>query len=151
MTKSHMLEFSLEDVTNDPFLWEHTDPVRPHLNVDFKTALGRGVFGLRDREGNFKAFLCWAKTTDVPKNEKELNSFTSAKGKIAVPYTVWSFEKGAGRRIIQMTLDFFRNTQTANRVVTLSPPSEMARVFHLRNKANELYASREFVNFEYTF
>lgn len=144
------MKYTLELVTNRPELWESSDPVRPDLSSKFKSATGREVFGLKDTSGTWQAFMCFARTSDVPVDVEELDRFTSAKGDVAVPYTVWSFEKGAGRTIINEVLSKFRkNPGGVSRVVTLSPPTSMARKFHLRNNAFELRVNNETVNFEY--
>jgi hypothetical protein len=137
-------------VTDKPDLWKDKDPVRPELGVDFKTAPGRGVFGLRGGDGEWRAFMCFARTTRVPKDVEELDDFTDINGSIIIPYTVWSHEKGAGREIINEVLWMVRNTNLGiDRVVTLSPQTEMARKFHLRNDARELRMNETTVNFEY--
>jgi predicted acetyltransferase len=74
---------------------------------------------------------------------------TAKDGTVAVPYTVWSREKGAGKRIVRKVIENVRDTGMAERVVTLSPLTEMARRFHLRNGAKELQVNEDTVNFEY--
>ena len=142
---------TLENVTDRPSLWEATDPVRPELDADFKTASGRGVFGLLGEDGEWKAFLCYARTFLIPCNVEELEEFTREDGNIVIPYTVWSNEKGAGRAIINEVLSLVRRDASMNidRVVTLSPKTEMARKFHLRNGAVQFRMNRTTVNFEY--
>ena len=93
--------------------------------------------------------MCCAFTEEVPANIQELDIFTSSSGKIAIPYTVWSKERGAGRKIIEKVLEFAKKTKI-DRVVTLSPLTEMARNFHLKNSAVELRINQNTVNFEYS-
>ena len=145
-----MTDYILEEVTDMPDAWLGEDPVRPELNIEFRTSAGRKVYGLRYKEEGFKAFLCMAYTTDIPANTSELASLTSVSGTIAVPYSVWSYQRGAGREIIKQVLDLLRASGSAHRVITLSPPTLMARKFHLRNNATELRINDETVNFEYT-
>ena len=140
----------LYDVTLSPELWSgDQDPVRPNLPASFKTAEGRGVFGLKAPDGKWSAFMCYARTTDVPKSVSELIALTSLTGHVVVPYTVWSHEKGAGRAIVNKVIDYVRSAEGMTRVVTLSPLTEMARKFHLRNDAKELQVNPTSVNFEY--
>tara|TARA_B100000212_G_scaffold329174_1_gene294116 strand:+ start:23 stop:553 length:531 start_codon:yes stop_codon:yes gene_type:complete len=140
----------LENVTQHLDLWKHGDPVRPELGVKFKTAPGRVVYGLKlTAENKYVAFCCVSRTTHVPKDVMELSGFTSNSGEILVPYTVWSLEKGAGRTIIKMLLDMVSKNNLADRVVTLSPRTEMARRFHLRNGATEISTNVASANFEY--
>ena len=143
------LSYKIVDVTGKPELWSEGDPVRPELDVKFKTAPGRGVYGLLGSDGEYKAFMCYAVTSSVPKCVDELDKLTTTTGQIVVPYTVWSREKGAGRQIINKVIEFIRGSNMAERVVTLSPLTDMARRFHLRNSALELQVNETTVNFEY--
>ncbi len=141
---------TLENVTDRPSLWEATDPVRPELDVEFKTATGRGVFGLLGDDGKWKAFLCYARTFLIPKDVDELERLTVEDGNVIIPYTVWSHERGAGRAIINEVLKRVKDPALGiDRVVTLSPLTTMARKFHLRNNAKEFRMNETTVNFEY--
>ena len=144
------MNYTLENVTENIDAWFDKDPVRPGLNVEFRTKAGREVFGLRGEDGEYKAFMCIAYTTDVPKNIVSMGVLTSVDGNIAVPYTVWSYQKGAGREIINQAL-LLMEENNISRVVTLSPLTEMARNFHLRNDAIELQVNETTANFEYLF
>ena len=146
-----MRKYKIEDVTARPLLWESSDPVRPELGVEFKTSPGRGVFGLLGEDGEWKAFLCYARVFLIPNCVEELEEFTREDGNVVVPYTVWSHEKGAGRTIINEVLNLIRSDANMNidRVVTLSPKTEMARKFHLRNDATQFRMNHTTVNFEY--
>ena len=140
---------TLEEVTLSPELWSGLDPVRPELGPDFKTAPGRGVYGLRGDDGVWKAFLCYARTTVVPTTVEELSALTNPDGNIMIPYTVWSLERGAGKEIISQVLAMTKKLGDIARVVTLSPLTTMARKFHLKNNAVELRVNEQTVNFEY--
>ena len=143
------MKFRMGYVSSMPDLWKDSDPVRPELGVEFKTAPGRAVCGLQDEAGAWKAFMCFARTKKVPRNIEELEKFTDVDGNIIIPYTVWSHEKGAGRVIVNKVIDYVRSKEGMTRVVTLSPLTEMARKFHLRNGAKELQVNPTSVNFEY--
>ena len=143
------MKYSLEEVTNNPGLWSTTDPVRPELDSSFKTQKGRGVYGLKAADGDFKSFLCYARVNKVPASVKQLDEFTDETGSIIIPYTVWSLERGAGREIIEQVLALCKSNSTVERVVTLSPLTRMARRFHLKNGAKELRMNSTTVNFEY--
>ena len=63
-----------------------TDPVRPHLSIDFKTSKGREIFILKNSDisrgdGSFVdvvlAVCCVAYCTEVPKDEDELDKFSA--------------------------------------------------------------------------
>jgi len=144
------VKYELKYVTDSPALWINQDPVRPELDVKFKTAKGRGVFGLLGEDEKWKAFMCYARTFLIPQNVEELDTLTSEDGNVIIPYTVWSNEKGAGKEIINQVLQFVKNIEyNIDRVVTLSPLTKMARKFHLRNNAKEFRVNETTVNFEY--
>ena len=144
------MNWKLEIVTNKPELWKDGDPVRPDLGVSYKTYPGRQVFGLKNEDGDFDAFCCVAKTYDVPSDIMSLSSLTAKDGTIYVPYTVWSTRRGAGKAIILALLDHVKKSkEKIHRVVTLSPNTDMARNFHLRNGASEIATYVVTANFEY--
>jgi len=142
------MNYTLKNVTKNIESWFNKDPVRPGLDVEFRTKAGREIFGLLDEDGEYKAFMCVAYTTDVPKNVVSMGVLTSVDGDIAVPYTVWSYQRGAGKEIINQALSLMQE-KNISRVVTLSPLTEMAKRFHLRNDAIELQVNETTANFEY--
>jgi hypothetical protein len=144
------MKHTIEIVSDRPELWKEGDPVRPELGVSFKTYPGRQVYGLRDSGGNYVAFCCVARTWDIPQDIMSLSRLTSEDGSVYVPYTVWSLRRGAGKAIISELLRLVReNDLGIKRVVTLSPRTEMARNFHLRNGAKEVSSNIMTINFEY--
>tara|TARA_B100000579_G_C22509281_1_gene700714 strand:+ start:71 stop:526 length:456 start_codon:yes stop_codon:yes gene_type:complete len=144
------VKYSLEIVTNKPELWRDSDPVRPELGVSFKTYPGREVFGLKNKYGEYVAFCCVAKTLGVPSDIMSLSTYTAEDGVICVPYTVWSLKRGSGKAIINSILHFVKSwDKNITRVVTLSPLTEMARSFHIRNGAREISTNMVSANFEY--
>ena len=70
-------------------------------------------------------------------------------GNIAVAYTVWSKEKGFGRKILLDLLQKYKDNNNVKRFVTLSPKTEMAMKFHLSNGATLLQENATTNNFEY--
>jgi len=140
------------------------DPVRPHLTTDFRTSSHREVYALYEDkyaeqhfpDEDIKAIICVAYTNEVPKDEYELDLFSQAacqdgqRGHIAVFYTVWSYSKGAGREIVNTVAKELHDNERATRFVTLSPLTEMAERFHIRNGAELLEKHDSCQNFEYT-
>ena len=136
------------------------DPVRPELDNKFRKDLGRKIFGLKLGKETV-AVMCFAFTHGIPKDIKELDlmskdAFMQAthragiQGEIAVAYTVWSKKKGGGKRIVQEVFKMVKKSHHLNRLVTLSPLTQMARDFHLRNGAIEVRVNPTSQNFEYT-
>lgn len=131
------------------------DPVRPHLSAEFRTSGRNKAFALVEGT-EVLAIVCCALTFGVPTEEKDL---TSKEGHemIVSPYTVWSYKKGAGRQIIECLLRFVQQEHQEvsrsywPRVVTLSPKTEMAENFHLKNGAKMIADNETTNNFEYSF
>ena len=135
------------------------DPVRPDLDVKFRTSYGRKIFGVKYKK-EICAIMCFGYTNEIPKNVKELDLMTKDAhlqstlrdknvGKIAIAYTVWSKKKGGGKLIVREVFKKIKRSNHLNRLVTLSPLTDMARNFHLRNGAIELQINEESQNFEY--
>ena len=135
------------------------DPVRPELDNEFRTNYGRKIFGVKYRKQIY-AVMCFAFTNVIPKTVKELDLFSRDAflqsinrdqkiGKIAVAYTVWSTKKGGGKLIVKEVFKMIKKSNHLNRLVTLSPLTEMARQFHLNNGAVEIQVNEETQNFEY--
>ena len=135
------------------------DPVRPELDNDFRTSYGRKIYGVKYKD-EIHAVMCFAFTNKIPKTVKELDLLSkdaflqSAQrsqkiGKIAIAYTVWSTKKGGGKLIVKEVFKVIKKSNHLNRLVTLSPLTEMARNFHLRNGAEELQVNETTQNFEY--
>jgi len=118
------------------------DPVRPHIN---KLEVGKQVYVLDD----LSAVICICYCTQVPTTEEELEKFRDDTGSIAVAYTVWSSKKGAGRAIVNELLELMKAKDSVNRLVTMSPLTEMAKNFHTRNGAVLLLENTDSYNFEY--
>ena len=135
------------------------DPIRPELNNDFRTSYGRKIYGVKYKNEIY-AVMCFAFTNKIPKSVYELDLFSrdaflqSATrdqnvGKIAIAYTVWSNKKGGGKLIVKEVFKMIKKSNHLNRLVTLSPLTEMARKFHLNNGAQEIQVNEETQNFEY--
>ena len=124
------------------------DPVRPHISKAERLSDGRQVFVL-EREGRILAVICVAYTNKIPKNEFELSAYNAFDGSCAIFYTLWSYEKGAGSEIIERVSNHLMRRGWIKRYVTLSPLTEMAEKFHLRNGAELIYRGKTCQNFEY--
>tara|TARA_B100000683_G_scaffold103966_1_gene102672 strand:- start:1128 stop:1748 length:621 start_codon:yes stop_codon:yes gene_type:complete len=135
------------------------DPVRPELDIVFRRSYGRKIYGVKYM-GEIHAVMCFAYTNEIPKNVKELDKFShdaflqSAQrdqnvGKIAIAYTVWSKKKGGGKLIVKEVFKKIKKSNHLNRLVTLSPLTEMASKFHSRNGAKLLQVNETTQNFEY--
>ena len=135
------------------------DPVRPELDNDFRTSYGRKIYGVK-YNNEIHAVMCFAFTNKIPKTVKELDLMSKDAflqsatrdqkiGKIAIAYTVWSTKKGGGKLIVKQVFKMIKKSNHLNRLITLSPLTEMARNFHLKNGAEEIQVNEETQNFEY--
>ena len=136
------------------------DPVRPELTLEFRQKYGRKIYGLKDEEGDIAAIMCFAFTHDVPKTVDEMDKLSKdavlqathragVQGTIAIAYTVWAKKRGGGRAIVNEVYKMVKKSSNLNRLVTLSPLTDMARNFHLKNGAKELQVNETTQNFEY--
>ena len=136
------------------------DPVRPDLDVKFRTSYGRKIFGVKYKN-EICAIMCFGFTNEIPKTINEFDLMTKDAhlqsiswrkenvGKIAIAYTIWSKKKGGGKLIVKEVFKKIKKSNHLDRLVTLSPLTDMARNFHLRNGAKELQINKESQNFEY--
>lgn len=129
------------------------DPVRPHIPLAWRISKGREVYALfedqneKDFEGP-RAIICVAYTNGIAFSEQDLENTDNPN--TAMFYTVWSYDKGAGREIVLETAKHIKNTRSdISRFVTLSPLTEMAERFHIRNGAVFLRKGDTCQNFEY--
>ena len=104
--------------------------------------------------------MCFGFTDDIPKTVKELDLMTKDAylksahrdqniGKIAIAYTVWSKKRGGRKLIVKEVFKMVKKSNHLNRLITLSPLTEMAYNFHLNNGAIKLQVNKETQNFEY--
>lgn len=129
------------------------DPVRPDIPVEFRVSEDAEVFVLLadDQYALPQAVVCVAYKDSVPHDVIELASANQDVATVAVFYTIWSYTPGSGRRLIQAAQRSIRSTRKSIKTfVTLSPPTDMARVFHLRNGAGVLSVNSDTVNYIYS-
>tara|TARA_Y100000004_G_scaffold67779_1_gene76058 strand:+ start:1682 stop:2095 length:414 start_codon:yes stop_codon:yes gene_type:complete len=118
------------------------DPVRPGISAEDRIAAAREVYHL-----NNKAYICLAYLDTVPDSEHALLNIEC--GPIVVAYTIWSTEKGRGRDLILAIRDMISAADRFERLVTLSPKTDMAMKFHLSNGAELIHENMTTNNFEY--
>ncbi len=143
-----------------PYIDVKEDPVRPELDLIFRQSYGRKIYGLKDDVGDISAIMCFAFTNQVPKTVEEMDALSydaalqsvhraGIQGSIAIAYTVWAKKKGGGRAIVNEVYKMVKKSNHLNRLVTLSPLTDMARNFHIKNGAKELQVNETSQNFEY--
>ena len=134
------------------------DIVRPEYDVEFSISEDREVFAWGRSLVPYQVYsslCCVAYTHEIPINMNQLTEYSinhsPYRGDIAVAYTVWncSNTKGSGRSLILALQKHFKQDTRIQRLVTLSPLTDMAKKFHLSNGATLLSTNPESYNFEY--
>jgi len=151
------LKFELVEL---PFIDVTEDPVRPELSLEFRQAYGRKIYGIRDEEGDIAAVMCFAFTHGIPTSVEEMDAMSrdaamqavhraGVQGSIAIAYTVWAKKKGGGKHMVNEVYKMIKESHHIDRLITLSPLTDMARKFHLKNGAKEVQVNLTTQNFEY--
>lgn len=139
---------SIIDSINHPLLsYIKDDPVRPEIPVEFRISNFRFVGALVENEP--QAIVCVSLHDFIPESVEDLSK-ESESPDTAIFYTIWSYKAGAAKdllfSIIKEIQHMFPNI---TRFVTLSPKTDMAKRFHLRNGATVLKENLSTVNYEY--
>jgi hypothetical protein len=127
------------------------DPVRPEIPLEFRISPHSEIFVLCDDETHeSQAVVCCAYRDFMPADLVELAQAPLAPT-VAVFYTIWSYKPGTGRRLITAARQWIESNRSGiKEFVTLSPPTDMARVFHLKNGAEVSRVNSGSVNYRYT-
>lgn len=130
------------------------DPVRPEISADFRCHLPNNLVFVLKSDSNFgsvDAVLCCAFKNRVPASYSELLDLHDDLGKNAIFYTVWSYGRGGGRRIIPLAQAWIREHRTWVRsFYTFSPFGEQVRNFHFSLGADLYRENSDSVNYHYT-
>ena len=125
------------------------DPVRPNIPHVDRVGENKDIFVYRDEKDSVKAITCVSYQSSIPTKESELFEQTN-EADTAVFYTIWSYAPGAGRKLIFDAVSHIKeNNERIKRFVTLSPKTELAKRFHLKNGAIVYRENDETVNYEY--
>ena len=126
------------------------DPVRPEIPVDQRVNANSKIFVLKD-EATEKplAVTCVKFLSKIPQTVDELAD-AAVHTNTAVFYTIWSYAAGAGRKLIEEAQAQIKQEHPeVETYVTLSPKTEMARRFHLKNGAEVYRENEDSVNYWY--
>jgi hypothetical protein len=124
------------------------DPVRPHIPLEQRINDAAEILLLKAGE-EILAATCLQWLTEIPKNEEDLKTVSKSKN-VAVFYTIWSYSPGAGAALIRQAADWIlKEHSEVNDIVTLSPQTEMAKRFHLKNGALVHQTNETSVNYRY--
>ena len=125
------------------------DPVRPEIPIEQRVNKNSKIFVLKDEEDKPLAVTCVKFLAKVPETVSDLAE-TVVTTNTAVFYTIWSYAAGAGRKLIEEAqANIKAEHPEVETFVTLSPKTEMARRFHLKNGATIYRENSESVNYLY--
>jgi hypothetical protein len=137
----------ITETTNPILEYIKDDPVRPEIPAEFRVQGKRFISALV--EDTPKAIVCVSLHDFVPESVEDLAIDTDTPT-TAIFYTIWSYAPGAGVELLRATVsDIKSRFPGINRFVTLSPKTEMARRFHLKNGAIIMRENQSTVNYEY--
>jgi hypothetical protein len=124
------------------------DPVRPEIPLSQRVNANSRIYMLKSGDQTL-AVTCVKFLTVVPAAVEDLVDLVES-ATTAVFYTIWSYAAGAGRELIQQAQNSIQaEFPDINTYVTLSPKTEMARKFHLKNGARELRENSNTINYIY--
>ena len=140
--------YTIHDLT-DPFAaFLKDDPVRPHITHEQRFGANRQVLALTENNV-VSAMVCARFCKGIPSNEQELLENIEEPDTV-VFYTIWSYKPGAGQQLLREGLKKVQaESPNVKRFVTLSPPTDMARKFHIKNGASVFRVNTDTVNYEY--
>jgi len=137
----------IKDTANPLLEYIKDDPVRPDIPVDFRVSRNRFVAALL--EDKLEAMVCVSLHNFVPESVDDLSKDNDDLD-VAIFYTIWSYRAGAASKLLFAVVDEIRRLYpTVTRFVTLSPKTEMARKFHIRNGASVFRENADTINYEY--
>jgi hypothetical protein len=141
-----MLSF-ITDLSNPLMEYIKDDPVRPELPCEFRVGKNKFISALIEEKP--RAIVCVSLHDFVPERVEDLTA-DSEVPTTAIFYTIWSYAPGAASELLFSTVDKIKEQfPSITRFVTLSPKTEMARKFHLRNGAAVFRENLDTVNYEY--
>lgn len=132
----------------DPLLdYIKDDPVRPELSKEFRVTKNRFVSYLIEKD--VSAIVCVSLHDFIPMAVDDMHTVSESPN-TAIFYTIWSYQSGAGVALLRHTVEKIKSEMPEiKRFITLSPKTEMARKFHLKNGALILRENEHTVNYEY--
>lgn len=143
-----MLYF-IKDLSHKLLAFIKDDPVRPEIPADFRVSEGRMIAALAEKDDDPEAMVCVSFHDFVPAGVDDLKNVAQVPT-TAVFYTIWSYKAGKGRDLlIQAVKGIQEQYPSVTRFVTLSPKTEIARRFHLKNGAMVFRENLESINYEY--
>ena len=142
LKKINRIDSWVEEIIKD-------DPVRPEIPIDHRINETAEMYALWNAT-ELGAITCVSYTDGIPASVEEMYSLGSPFPDTAVFYTIWSYAPGAGRELINQAAHGVQNQHSSiKNIVTLSPKTEMAEKFHLKNGAWRYRENSDTINYAY--
>ncbi len=124
------------------------DPVRPEIPLTDRVNVNSRMYVLKDGDKT-EAVTCVKFLNSIPEAVEDMAGLVES-ATTAVFYTIWSYAAGAGRTLIQEAQKSIEaEFPGIDTYVTLSPKTEMARRFHLKNGAGVYRENSTTINYIY--
>jgi hypothetical protein len=139
----------ITSITDNLIDYIKDDPVRPEISKEFRVDRNRFVAVLV--ENNEPASIVCVSLHDfIPASVEDLYKIVDNPN-TAVFYTIWSYKPGSGALLLREAVkNICQNNPEIKNFVTLSPKTELARRFHLKNGAVIFRENDLTVNYQYS-
>ncbi|GIR47408.1 MAG: hypothetical protein CM15mP57_4500 [Alphaproteobacteria bacterium] len=86
---------------------------------------------------DIEGIACFAFTNEIPATIKEMDLMSVEEDQATIPiaYTLWSFKKGAGKKIMKELQKYIKSKEQFESIITISPLTPVATHYHIRNGA----------------
>ena len=140
--------YTITCITEDLETLIKDDPVRPEIPLTDRVNINSRMYVLKDGDKT-EAVTCVNFLNSIPEAVEDMAGIVES-ATTAVFYTIWSYASGAGRILIQEAQKSIEaEFPGIDTYVTLSPKTEMARRFHLKNGAGIYRENSTTINYIY--
>ena len=140
--------YTITCITEDLETLIKDDPVRPEIPLTDRVNVNSRMYVLKDGDKT-EAVTCVKFLNSIPEAVEDMAGLVEG-ATTAVFYTIWSYAAGAGRTLIQEAQKSIEaEFPGIDTYVTLSPKTEMARRFHLKNGAGIYRENSTTINYIY--
>jgi hypothetical protein len=140
--------YTITCITEDLETLIKDDPVRPEIPLTDRVNVNSRMYVLKDGDKT-EAVTCVKFLNSIPEAVEDMAGIVES-ATTAVFYTIWSYAAGAGRTLIQEAQKSIEaEFPGIDTYVTLSPKTEMARRFHLKNGAGIYRENSTTINYIY--
>ena len=127
------------------------DPVRPYISKGFRCHMPDNISFVLVESEKPAAVICCSFKSYVPSTTEELLKFEYRPHCNAIFYTVWSYSRGGGRRIIPLVRSWISEHYShISGFYTYSPLGDNVRDFHYSLGAQLYRENSDSINYVYS-